>query len=47
MRGRMVRMRMLRRRKKHRKRMMDQRRMWRTEGIVLVGVKIRLHISDL
>jgi hypothetical protein len=35
------------RRKKHRKPMMDQRRMWRTEGIVLESVKIRLYISDL
>jgi len=28
------------RRKKHRKPMMDQRRMWRTEGIVLESVTI-------
>jgi len=27
--------------------MMDQRRMWRTEGIVLERVKIGLYISDL
>jgi hypothetical protein len=27
--------------------MMDQRRMWRTEGIVLESVKISLYISDL
>ena len=35
------------RRKKHRKRMMDQRIMWRTKGTVLESVKIRLGISDL
>jgi hypothetical protein len=35
------------RRKKQHKPMMDQRRMWRTEGIVLESVKIRLYISDL
>jgi len=35
------------RRKKHRKSMMDQRRIWRTEGIVLDSVKIGLYISDL
>jgi hypothetical protein len=35
------------RRKKHRKPMMDQRRMWRTEGIVLESVKIIMFISDL
>jgi len=34
-------------RNKHRKPMMDQCRMWRTEGIVLESVKIRLYISDL
>jgi hypothetical protein len=28
------------RRKNHRKPMIDQRRMWRTEGIVLVSLKI-------
>jgi hypothetical protein len=33
--------------KKHHKPMMDQCRMWRTEGIVLERVKIRLNISDL
>jgi len=27
--------------------MMDQRRMWRTEGIVLESVKIGQYISDL
>ena len=32
------------RRKKHRKPIMDQRRMWMTEGIVLESVKIRLNI---
>jgi len=35
------------RRKKHRKPMMDQRRMWRTEGIVLESVKIGQYISDM
>jgi hypothetical protein len=35
------------RRKKHRKPMIDQRRMWRTDGIVLEIVKIRMYISDL
>ena len=43
--ARMATMRM--KRKKHRKPMMDQRRMWRTEGIVLESVKISLYISDL
>jgi hypothetical protein len=47
MRGRMATMRMRMRRKKHRKPMMDQRRMLRTEGIVLESVKISLYISDL
>jgi len=42
MRGRMATMRM--RRKKHRKPMMDQRRMWRTEGIVLESGKIGQYI---
>jgi len=32
--------------KMHRKLMMDQRRMWRTKGILLESVKIRLYISD-
>jgi len=41
----MIQMRM--RRKKHRKPMMDQRRMWRTEGIVLESVKIGQYISDM
>jgi len=31
----------------HHKLMMDQHRMWRTKGIVLESVKIRLYISDL
>jgi len=35
------------RRNGHSKPMMDQRRMWRTKGIVLESVKIRLYISDL
>jgi len=34
-------------RKKHRKPLMDQRRMCRTEGIVLESVKIGQYISDL
>ena len=33
-------------RKKHRKPMMDQRRMWRTEGIVLESVKIGRYFSE-
>jgi len=40
-------MRMRMRMKKYRKLLMDQCRMWRTEGIVLDSVKIRLYISDL
>ena len=40
-------MRMRMRRKNHRKSMLDQHRMWRTEGIVLDSVKIVLYISDL
>ena len=47
MRARMATMRMQMRRKKHRKPMMDQRRMWRTEGIVLESVKIGQYISDM
>jgi hypothetical protein len=35
------------RRKNHRKPMMDLRRLWRTEGIVLESVKIGQYISDL
>jgi len=35
------------RRKKHRKPMIDQRRMWRTEGIVLERMKIGQYISDM
>jgi len=38
--ARMVKMWIWMRRKKHRKPMMDQCRMWRTEGIVLESVKI-------
>ena len=45
MRARMAKVQM--RRKKHRKPMMDQRRMWRTEGIVLESVTIGQYISDL
>jgi len=47
MRVRMAMMRMQTRTKKHRKPMMDQRRMWRTEGIVLESVKIGQYISDM
>ena len=43
----MVTMGMLMRRRKHFKPMMDQHRMWRTEGIVLESVKIGKYISDL
>jgi len=43
----MASMQMRMRRQKHRKPMMDQRRMWRTEGIVLESVKIGLYFSDL
>jgi len=35
------------RRKQHRKPMMDQRGMWRTEGIMLERVKIGQYISDM
>jgi hypothetical protein len=35
------------RRKKYRKPMMDQPRMWRTRGKVLESVKIGQHISDM
>jgi len=47
MRARIATMRMRMRSKNHRKPMMDQRRMWRTEGILLESVKIGLYISDL
>ena len=47
MRARMATMRIRMRMKKHRKPMMDQRRIWRTEGIVLESVKIGLYFSDL
>jgi hypothetical protein len=40
-------MQMLMRRNKHPKSMMDQRRLWRTEGIVLDSVKIGQYISDM
>jgi hypothetical protein len=46
-RGRMATMQMQMRRKKQHKPMMDLRRMWKTEGIVLESVKIRLYSSDL
>ena len=45
--ARMATMRMRMRRNKNCKPMMDQRRMWRTQGIVLESAKIRLYISDL
>jgi len=45
MRARMATTRM--RRKKHCKLMMNQRRMGRTEGIVLESVKIGQYISDM
>jgi len=44
---RMVMLRIRMRRKKDRKLMMDQCRMWRTEGIVLESVKIGQYISDV
>ena len=46
MRVTMVPMRMRIRRKKHRKPMMEQHRMWRTEGIVQESEKIGQYISD-
>jgi hypothetical protein len=46
-RARMAMMRIRMRRKKHCKPMMDQRRMWRTEGIPLESVKIGQYISDM
>ena len=45
--GKSATMRMRMRMNKHRKLMMDQRRMWRTEGIVLESVKIGQYISDM
>jgi len=45
--ARMATMCMRMRRNKHCMPMMDQRRMWRTKGIVLESVKIRLYIWDL
>jgi len=45
--ARMVTMQMLMRWKMHCKPMMNQHRMWRTEGIVLESVKIGQYISDL
>jgi len=47
MRARMVMMRMLTRRKKHRTPMMHQCTMFRTEGIVLESVTNGHYISDL
>jgi hypothetical protein len=47
MRVRMVMMRVQMRRKKHHKPMIDQRRMWRTEDIVLESVKFGQYISDV
>jgi hypothetical protein len=46
-RGRMATMQMRMGTKKHLKPMMDQRRLCRTEGIVLDSLKIGLYISDL
>jgi hypothetical protein len=40
-------MRMWMRRNKNRQPLMDQRRMWRTESIVLESVKIGQYISDI
>jgi hypothetical protein len=45
--GSMATMWMWMRRNKHCKRMMNQCRMWRTEGKVLESVKIGLYIADL
>jgi len=45
--ARMATMWMRMRRNQYRMPMMDQRRMWRTEGIVLESVKIGLYNSDL
>jgi len=45
--GMSVTMRMRMRRNKHRRPMMDQRRLWRTEGIELESVKIRQYISGM
>jgi len=47
MRATMATMQIRMRTNKHCKLIMDQRRMWRTEGIVLESVKIGLYISDL
>jgi hypothetical protein len=47
MRARMAMMRMRMRSKKHLQPMMDQCRMWRTEGIVLESVKIGQYISEM
>jgi hypothetical protein len=46
MRERMATIRMRMRKKKYRKPMMDQRRMRRTEGIVIEILNVRLYISD-
>jgi hypothetical protein len=43
----MATIRMAMRSNQHRKLIMDQRRMWRTEGIVLESEKIGQYISDL
>ena len=45
--GMRVTMRVLTRRNNHRKPMMDQLRMWRTECILLENGKIAQHISDI
>jgi hypothetical protein len=43
----MVAMQMRMRRNTHRKPMMEQRKMWRTERKVLDSMKIAMYISDL
>jgi len=45
--ARMATMRIQMRKNKHRKPMMDQRRMWRTQGTVLDRVIIGHYISDM
>jgi hypothetical protein len=44
---RMANMRIRMRRKKHLKPTMDQRRMWRIEGLLLESVKLGQYISDM
>jgi hypothetical protein len=47
MRATIATMQMQMRQKEHHKLIMDLRRLWRTEGIVLESVKIGQYISDL